>query len=65
MLCMLGWIGWGLQLLHQDMNQPVDDTSNVAQAPDDTQDSLDAIRDDLAGLTQKVDAIMVVMARSR
>jgi hypothetical protein len=43
----------------------VDEPSSVAQAPDDTQDSLEAIRDDLAGITQKIDAIMVVMARSR
>jgi len=65
LLGLLGWIGWELQLLHQDINQPADDTTSVAQAPDDTQDTLDAIRDDLAGLTQKVDAIMLVMARAR
>ena len=65
LLGLLGWIGWELQLLHHDINQPADDTTSVAQAPDDTQDTLDAIRDDLAGLTQKVDAIMLVMARGR
>jgi hypothetical protein len=64
-LCMLAWIGWGLRLLHEDMNAPADEPTSVAQAPDDAQDSLDAIRDDLAGITQKIDAIMVVMARSR
>ena len=64
-LAALAWIGWELQLLHQDMNQPVDDGSTVARSSDDTQDSLDAIHDDLQGLTQKVDAIMMVMARGR
>ena len=61
----LAWIGWELHLLRADMNAPVDDTTTTAAAPDDTQDSLDAIRDDLAGLTEKVDAILVVMARAR
>ena len=65
MLVMLGWIGWELQLLREDVNQPVDDVSTTAQAPDDTQDSLDAIHQELVGLTQKIDAIMVVMARAR
>jgi hypothetical protein len=61
----LVWIGWELHLLHQDMNAPADDTVTTAAAPDETQESLDEIRDDLAGLTQKVDAILVVMTRAR
>jgi len=63
-LAALGWIGWQLQRLHDDIVQPVDDQATVAAA-DDTQDTLDAIREDLNGLTQKVDAILVVMARAR
>jgi hypothetical protein len=58
-------IGWELQRLHSDIAQPVDDQTTTAAAPDETQDSLDAIRLDLAQLTQKVDAILVVMARSK
>jgi len=37
----------------------------VAAAPDETQDSLDEIRDELVRLAQKVDAILVVMARAK
>lgn len=61
----LGWIGWELHALRLDVNQPLDEPTTTATAPDDTQDTLDAIRDDLESLTQKVDAILVVMARSR
>ena len=64
-LCALGVIGWELQRLHADITQPVDDQTTVASAPDETQDSLDAIREDLGLLTQKVDAILVVMARAK
>jgi len=61
----LAWIGWELHLLHEDMNAPADDAVTAAAAPDETQDSLDALRDDLAGLTEKVDAILVAVARTR
>jgi len=60
----LGWIGWQLQRLHEDIIQPVDDQATVTAA-DDTQDSLESIRDDLETLNKKVDAILVVMARAR
>jgi hypothetical protein len=63
-LLALGWIGLQLQRLHDDIVIPIDDQSTVAAA-DDTQGSLDAISDDLARLTQKVDAILVVMARAQ
>ena len=66
LLCALVWIGWELMLLHNDLQQPADDPATVAAgADDDTLDGLDAIRDDLAELTQKVDAIMVAMARGK
>jgi hypothetical protein len=64
-LAALGWIGWELHALRLDVNQAPDEQATIAAAPDDTQDTLDAIRDDLESLTQKVDAILVVMARSR
>ena len=63
-LLALGWIGLQLQRLHEDITAPIDDPSTVA-ATDDTRGSLDAISDDLARLTQKVDAILVVMARAQ
>jgi len=63
LLVALAWIGLQLQRLHEDMVQPVNDQSTLA-ANDETQDTLDAIRDDLDGLTTKVNAILVVMARA-
>ena len=64
-LCALGVIGWELHLLRSDVTQPTEDQATMVAAPDDTQDSLDAIREDLAQMTQKVDAILVVMTRSK
>ena len=64
-LAALGWIGWELHALRIEVNQAPDDQATVAAAPDETQDALDSIRDDLESLTQKVDAVLVVMARSR
>lgn len=64
-LAALGWIGWELHALRLDVNQAPDEQTTTAAAPDETQDSLEAIRDDLEILTQKVDAILVVMTRSR
>ena len=65
LLCVLGLIAWELHALHEDLNLPVEDQTTVASAPDETQDSLDAVRDDIEALTQKVNAILVVMARSK
>ncbi len=60
----LGWIGLQLERLHDDITQPpAEEPTVTAAAPDDVQDGLDAIRDDLETLTRKVDAIMVVMMR--
>lgn len=62
-LCVLGVIAWELLALRADLAQPADDQT-ITAGPDDAQDSLDAIRDDIASLTRKVDAILVVMARA-
>jgi hypothetical protein len=64
-LCILAVIAWELLGLRMDIAQPADDQQTVAAAPDDLQDSLDSIRDDIASLTTKVDAILVVMARAK
>jgi hypothetical protein len=64
-LCILGVIAWQLFALRADIAQPADDSATVAAAPDETQASLDAIRDDIDALARKVDAILVVMARAR
>ncbi len=63
-LIALGWIGLQLQRLHEDIVAPVEEQSTVASA-DDSQDTLDAIRDDTDRLNKKVDAILLVMARAR
>jgi hypothetical protein len=44
---------------------PADDTSTVAQAPDETLDGIEAIIEDVAKLARKVDSILVVMARTK
>jgi hypothetical protein len=64
LLCLLAWIGWGVYLIHQD-TMPLPDSQAVEAGPDPVQRSLDDIRDDLAGLTAKVDAMLVAMARSK
>jgi hypothetical protein len=64
-LCALGVIGWELHLLRADVGQSMEDQANTAAAPDETQDSLLAIREDLAQLTQKVDAMLYVMVRGK
>ena len=65
LLAALGSIAWELQRLDDDLTQPGDGSATVASAQDDTLDSLDALRDDIEGLTQKVNAILVVMARAK
>jgi len=65
LLCALGLIAWKLHVLHEDLNVPVEDQATVASAQDETLDSLDALRDDVDALTQKENAILVVMARSK
>lgn len=68
MLAALAWIGWGLQQLHADLQPAPDEGATTAAAPpedDPLQDGVDALRDEVAVLTQKVDAILVVMARAK
>ena len=60
----LAWIGYELRMLHQDLQPSADDQAAVASTPDDAQDGLDAVRDDLDDIKKKVDAILVVLSRS-
>ena len=65
-VCALAWIGWELHQMRLDLQQPVDDEVTAeAPAPDDLQDRIDDIDDQLAALHQKVDAIMIAMAQLR
>jgi hypothetical protein len=57
----LCWIGWELHGFREDMVQPVDDQATTAAAPDDMQNSLDDLRDGVATLNAKVDAMMMAM----
>ena len=59
-VCALGWIGWELHELRMDLQQPEDETTTAA-APEDIQDSIDVLMDDVATLNAKIDAIMVAM----
>lgn len=63
-LAALAWIGWGLQLLHEDL-APQPDDRTTAQAPDPLEQSIENLRDEVDVLTQKVDAVLVVMARAK
>jgi hypothetical protein len=65
LICALGWIGWELHVFHEEMVQPLDDQGAVTASPDMLQSSLDDIHEELAGLSEKVDALMVAMARSK
>ena len=47
------------------MAQPVDDQATTAAAPDDVQNSLDDLRDGVATLNAKVDAMMMAMMQLR
>jgi hypothetical protein len=62
-LCLLAWIGWGVYLIHQDTLPPPDNQA-IEAGPDPLQRSLDDLREELTGLTEKVDAMLVAMARS-
>jgi hypothetical protein len=61
----LGWIGWELHGLREDMMEPVDAQTTASTEPDVMRDSLDALHDDMEDLRQKADAILVALARSR
>jgi hypothetical protein len=63
LLCALCWIGWELHGFHDDMMQPADEQTTTSTEPD--VDSLDSIHDDIDDLKQKVDAILIAIARSR
>lgn len=62
----LVWVGAELHGLRLNLEAPPVIDETVASASGDVdQDNLDAIRDDVAEIKQKVNAIMVVMARGK
>ncbi len=61
----LCWIGWELHGFREDMNEPADGQTTALTEPDVLKDSLDSIHDEIDDLKQKVDAILIAIARSR
>jgi len=61
----LCWIGWELHGFREEMLLPVDEQTTASNEPDVLQDSLESIQDDIEDLKQKVDAILVAVARAR
>jgi hypothetical protein len=53
------WIGWELHGVREDMAQPAEEQQ--AEAPADPMDEGDAVRQELAALNQKLDAVMLAM----
>lgn len=63
-VCALAWIGWELHQMRLDLQPPADDEVTAeAAAPDELQDRIDDIDDQLATLHDKVDAIMIAMTQ--
>ena len=60
----LGWIGWELHNIHGDLTPAGDEQPTQALA-DPLQDSVDEVREAVVALTEKVDAILIVMSRTR
>ena len=65
MLAALLWVGWELRQFHADYMQPVDDGSTVTAGADELQTSIDDLRDDVATLDQKLDAIALALATGK
>jgi hypothetical protein len=58
-VCALGWIGWELHQLRVEMQQPTDDQTTAEADP--LSGSIDDLRENVAKLNEKVDAMMVAM----
>ena len=62
MLAALSWVGCELRQFHADYLEPVDDGSTVTAGTDELQSTLDEMRDDMATLNDKLDAIALALA---
>jgi chromosome segregation ATPase len=62
-LCALGWIGWELHQIREELQQSADEQSTAEAEPDPLRDSIDELSDDVAKLDAKLDAIMIAMTR--
>jgi len=61
LICALAWIAWELHEIRLEMQRPVEDQATAEAESDPLQESLDALRDDVATLNEKVDAMMAAM----
>jgi hypothetical protein len=61
LVCALGWIGWELHEIRLEMQRPVEGQTTAETESDPLQESLDALREDVATLNEKVDAMMTAM----
>ena len=60
-VCAIGWAGWELHQIRLELQLPADDQTTAEAAPDELQDSVDDLGDQVAALHDKVDAIMFAM----
>jgi len=65
MVCALGWIGWELHGIREDMMQPVDDDPAVTAGADESQHCLNAVRYRVERSRRKVESIPLAMNESR
>ena len=63
-LAAIAWVGLELHGLRLDLQEPARDQASASAQADD-EDTISAVRDDLDEIKQKVNAIMVVMARAK
>ncbi len=61
----IAWVGVEVRGLRQDVQSAPDDQMSAGAQPDDTQQEIADLRDDVAGLTRKVDALMIAMLERR
>jgi hypothetical protein len=59
----LGWIGWELHQIREQLLPTAEEQSTAEAEPDPLRDSIDELSDDVAKLDAKLDAIMVAMTR--
>jgi hypothetical protein len=64
-ICALAWIGLELHRVHEDMMQPIDEEPTITAGAERIEQGIDDCRSDVADLTEKVDAILIAMARTR
>ena len=65
MLGALLWVGWELHRFHDDMLQPVEQEPTLTADTEEVLRGIDDVRDDVADLNDKVDAVIVALARTR